>query len=227
MKHKHDALTYRRFLIAWIGSHLFCMLLFFVFHSLCFVGGTFGAGLRYDSTTWAERLRWDMYATLAPTFAVMPTLVILSVFQATISRRTIDVLPKHWVWVTGAAYLPGYVLLFGWLFRAVERNTVMGITSDLDTLFAPLYGMFALMAIVQGACLLRYGLLNAGAWTLGALLALGVLVPFNNHVYIDMGAFIFSFFPLLTVYPLLLSLVTAFLCRRYWKQNDLRKRHGN
>jgi len=226
MKHKHDALTYRRFLIGWIGVHLFCTGVFFIFHSLCFVGGTFAAGLRYETVTWTERLRWDVYATLAPSFAVMPTLVILSLLQYIVSKRTIDVLPRNWVWVTGAVYLVGFVFLFGWLFRAVEQNTLMGVHSDLNTLFAPLYGMFALMALAQGACLMRYGLLNAGLWTLGALLALGMLVPFNNDVYIDMGSFIFNFYPLLTVYPIFLSIITAVLCWRYWKQNDLRKRHG-
>jgi len=55
MKHKHDVLTYRRFVIGWIGSHLFCTVIFFVFHSLCFVGGTFGAGLRYGSQNWLFR----------------------------------------------------------------------------------------------------------------------------------------------------------------------------
>lgn len=225
MKHKHDALTYRRFVMGWIGSHLFCTVIFFVFHSLCFVGGTFGAGLQYESQSWTEWLTWDMYATLAPTFAVMPTLVILSVLQVFVSKRTIDVLPRFWVRATTTVYVVGYIPLFVWLFRAVEQNANSGLSPDLNTLFAPLYAMFILMALVQGACLISYGWLHAGLWTLGALLALVVLIPFNNDVYIDMGSFIFNFYPLLIVYPVLLSLITAFLCWRYWKRSDVRKRH--
>jgi hypothetical protein len=227
MKHKHDVLTYRRFLIAWVGSHLFCTVVYFVFHSLCFVGGTFGAGLRFDAATWSERLTWDMYATLAPTFAVMPTLVILSLLQALVSKRTIDVLPRYWIRANCTAYLVGFAIVFVWLYRAVEQNTIAGEFSDLNTLFAPLYAMFALMAVVQGLCLLGYGLVNAGLWTLGALLALGILIPFNNDVYIGMGSFIFNFYPLLTIYPILLSVVTALLCWRIWRENDVRKRHSD
>lgn len=227
MKHKHDPFTYRHFLMGWVGSHLFCTVLFFVFHSLCFVGGTFGSGLQFVRTTWEERLQWDVYATLAPTFAVMPTLVILSLLQAYVSKRTIDVLPRGWIWITGAAYLVGFAIIFTWLFRAVEQNTMAGVPSDLDTLFFPLYAMFALMALVQGVCLLRYGLLNAGVWVLGALATLGILIPFNNDVYVDMGSFIFNFYPLLVVYPVLLSIFTAVLCWRLWKQGDLRKRHSD
>ncbi len=222
-KHKYDAVIYRRFAIRWVGSHVVCTLLFFVFHSLCFIGGIIS--MPDGQPEWATHLRWDMYATLAPTFALLPTLVILSLLQSIVSRRTIDILPRDWFKATSAVYTAAYLALFIRLFQSVTHNTLNGSQSSLDTLFMPLYLMFVVMALVQGLCLLRYGVVNAFCWSLGSLLTLLVLIPFNNDVFIHTGTLIFNFYPLLTVYPILLSFVTGLLSYRLWKQGDMRKRH--
>src|SRR5687768_6860223 len=186
---------YREFTIGLIGSAIVAIVVFFIMtYGLMFLGymaTRTGVDLTKNYPLFEAIL--NFWSGLSPQLAVLAATVIFSLLQYYVSKRTIGVLRRSWLYATVAAFILGLVLNFpamhsyaftvkAWQEAAsVSRAGTLGGVA-FSTM--PLFITFCLIAIVQGATLMRQGILNALMWSLGSIVLLIVLMTLNKvHAY--------------------------------------------
>lgn len=209
---------YREFVIGLIGSAIVAIVLFFIMtYGLMFIGfmrTPTGLDLTKNMSVFHAIL--NFWGEISPQLALLAATVIFSMLQYYVSRRTIGVLPRHWLYATVAAFVVGLVLILPEMhtyaytvksWQVAASATRAGAVGGIPFSTTPLFIVFSLIAIAQGASLVRHGMLNALLWSLGSLFVLFVVMVLHR----------------VHAYPLVQVIFAALLCYRYWRQQDPRK----
>jgi len=211
---------YREFFIGLIGTYIVVPVLFVIIIYMLFFIGFMRADTGLDLTKNFPVLHaiLHFWSEVTVQLALLVATMIGSMFQYYVSRRTIDVLPRSWFYATAAALVLGLVLNVPTLYSFALSQTVLpdplsrsGMLTGIPLSMMPLITTFFLIAVAQGASLVRYGVVNAILWSLASIGLLLVLLALDK----------------VPAYPLLQGLLAAAMCYRYWTQKDPLKRHAD
>jgi hypothetical protein len=208
---------YREFIIGLIGSAIVAVVLFFIFTYALMLAGFMtshpGTDLSKNISVFHAILHY--WSEVSPQLAVLIATVVFSLLEYFVSKRTIGVLPRSWLYATIMAFVLGLILYLPAMqsfVYAVKADALLDSrTVSLGSVHLSMKGLFlafCLMAIAQGAALMkRHGNLNALLWSIGSIGLLYTLLALNK----------------VPAYPLVQGIFAAALCYRYWRQSDPRK----